>query len=87
VLAQRKPQNPERYQSFLVGPTIIKGEKANSVNRNKIGSMGFVSICNEIFEGEVSPEIKEFPGLDHQKPAALETKARAFADRGKDSNG
>jgi integrase len=43
VLAQRKPPNPLRCQSFLVGPTITKGEKSKSVNRNKIGSMGIVS--------------------------------------------
>jgi hypothetical protein len=48
-----------------VGPTITKGEKSKSVNRNKIGSMGIVSICNEISsnQGEVSLEIKEILGL------------------------
>jgi hypothetical protein len=62
-----------------------KGEKAKSVNRNKIGSVDIVSICNEISsnEGEVFVKIKEILGLDHEKPAALETKARAFAERGK----
>ena len=87
----RIPPNPNRYQCFLVGPNIIKGErKQNNANRVKIRVHISSNPWALYLYAMRSPATKEKYVMRLGKflsflnlQGTLEDKARFFADKGK----